>query len=51
MSGAPDEVITERNMQATYGVDVRIVQLEEGGVRKACFPALSNPSENASCSP
>jgi iron complex transport system ATP-binding protein len=40
--GAPDEVITEKNLKATYGVDVRIVQLEEGGLRKACFPALSN---------
>jgi iron complex transport system ATP-binding protein len=39
--GVPDEVITEKNMKATYGVDVRIIQLEEGGVRKACFPALS----------
>lgn len=38
--GAPAEVITEATMKATYGVDVRIVQLEEGGVRKACFPAL-----------
>ena len=40
--GAPDEVITEKNLKATYGVDVRVVQLEEGGLRKACFPALSN---------
>lgn len=40
--GAPDEVITDKNLQATYGVDVRVVQLEEGGLRKACFPALSN---------
>jgi iron complex transport system ATP-binding protein len=39
--GAPDEVITDKNLQATYGVDVRVVQLEEGGLRKACFPALS----------
>jgi len=41
--GAPDDVITEENMKATYGVDVRIVQLEEGGLRKACFPALAGP--------
>ena len=40
--GAPDEVITEKNLRATYGVDVRVVQLEEGGLRKACFPSLSN---------
>ena len=39
--GAPDEVITEESMKATYGVDVKIVQLEDGGVRKACFPSLT----------
>jgi ABC-type cobalamin/Fe3+-siderophores transport system ATPase subunit len=39
-AGPPDEVITEESMKATYGVDVRIVALEEGGHRKACFPAL-----------
>ncbi len=38
--GSPDEVITEESMKATYGVDVRIVQLDEGGLRKACFPSL-----------
>ena len=38
--GEPAKVITEETMKATYGVDVRIVQLEEGGARKACFPAL-----------
>ena len=40
--GTPDEVMTDSNLQATYGVDVRVVQLEEGGLRKACFPALGN---------
>jgi len=39
--GAPDAVITEESMRATYGVDVRIVQLEEDGLRKACFPSLN----------
>lgn len=42
--GAPDEVITEENMKAAYGVDVRIVHLEEGSVRKTCFPALKKPA-------
>lgn len=37
--GAPDEVITEENMKMTYGVDVRVVRLEEGS-RKACILAL-----------
>ncbi len=39
--GSPDEVITEQNMKTTYGVDVRVVQLGEGGIRKACFPSLT----------
>ncbi len=43
--GTPDEVITEKNLQSTYGVDVRVVQLEEGGMRKACFPALRSKAE------
>ncbi len=48
--GAPDAVITEESMKATYDVDVRIVQLEDGGLRKACFPSLlatncSNPTK------
>jgi iron complex transport system ATP-binding protein len=43
--GAPDEVITEESMKATYGVDVRIIQLEEGGARKACFPALKQAEQ------
>jgi iron complex transport system ATP-binding protein len=38
--GTPDAVITEETMKETYGVDVRIVQLEEGGMRKACFPEI-----------
>jgi iron complex transport system ATP-binding protein len=38
--GSPDKVITEENMRTTYGVDVRIIQFEEEGVRKACLPAL-----------
>jgi iron complex transport system ATP-binding protein len=42
-AGAPDDVISEKNMKATYGIDVRIVQLEEGSLRKACFPALAKP--------
>jgi iron complex transport system ATP-binding protein len=40
--GAPDEVITDENLRAAYGVDVRVVQVEEGSLRKACFPALSD---------
>jgi iron complex transport system ATP-binding protein len=42
--GTSDEVITAENMKRTYGVEVQIVQLEEGGMRKACFPALRSPS-------
>ena len=40
MMGSPDEVITEANMKATYGIDVQIVRLEDGTARKACFPTL-----------
>jgi iron complex transport system ATP-binding protein len=39
--GNPDEVITEKNLKGAYGVDVRVVRLEEEGGRKACFPALA----------
>jgi iron complex transport system ATP-binding protein len=39
--GAPEEVITDQNMKTTYGVDVQIVQLEGGVLRKTCFPSLS----------
>jgi iron complex transport system ATP-binding protein len=42
--GSPDEVITEENMRTTYGVDVRVIQLEEGGARKACLPSLRSKS-------
>jgi iron complex transport system ATP-binding protein len=42
--GTPDEVITEENMKTTYGVDVRIIRIDEGGVRKACLPALRGKS-------
>jgi iron complex transport system ATP-binding protein len=36
--GVPDEVITDRNMEETYGVQVRVVRVGEGVDRKACFP-------------
>jgi iron complex transport system ATP-binding protein len=38
--GKPDAVITDQSLKATYGVDVRVVQQEDGGVRKVCFPKL-----------
>jgi iron complex transport system ATP-binding protein len=38
--GAPERVITDENMRATYGVDVRVVHVGEGVDRKACFPQL-----------
>jgi hypothetical protein len=31
-------------MKTTYGVDVRIIRIDEGGVRKACLPALRGKS-------
>lgn len=39
--GSPDAVITEENMKATYGVDVRIVNAGDGRGRKVCVPLLS----------
>jgi iron complex transport system ATP-binding protein len=39
--GTPDEVITEANMKKTYGVNVRVVRMEEGGLHKTCFPVLT----------
>lgn len=38
--GAPETVITDENMKATYGVVVRVVRVSEGVDRKACFPLL-----------
>lgn len=38
--GAPEKVITDENMRATYGVDVRVVHVAEGIDRKACFPQM-----------
>ncbi len=42
--GPPDEVITDDSLKRTYGVDVRVVRLEEGSLSKACFPALKKPA-------
>jgi ABC-type Fe3+-siderophore transport system permease subunit len=38
--GTPDEVITEANMKAAYGVDVRIVRAGGDDNRKVLIPAL-----------
>jgi iron complex transport system ATP-binding protein len=43
--GPPDGVITETSMKETYGVDVRIVCLEDGVGRKACLPALKQSAK------
>lgn len=38
--GAPDEVITNENMRAIYGVEVRVVHVTDENIdRKVCFPA------------
>jgi len=42
--GAPEDVITDDNLRKTYGVDVRVVRLEDGSLSKACFPALKKPA-------
>lgn len=38
--GKAEEVITDRVMRDTYGVDVRVVDVGGGIDRKACFPSL-----------
>ncbi len=38
--GTPEEVITEKNMRDTYGIDVKVLHVGEGVERKACFPSL-----------
>jgi iron complex transport system ATP-binding protein len=40
--GTPEAVITDENMRATYGVDVRVVHVAEGVHRRACFPQLES---------
>ena len=41
--GAPDDVVTERSLRETYGVDVRIVSEDtpDCGVLKGCIPIVS----------
>ena len=43
-TGSANEVITEENLKTTYGIDVRIVPLEDGSIRKACFTGLKGTS-------
>ncbi len=39
--GPANDVITEHNMQQTYGLDVKIVYIEQAG-RKVCVPLKNN---------
>jgi iron complex transport system ATP-binding protein len=39
-TGAPEEVITEANLELAYGVRVRVIRLPEANQWKICFPAL-----------
>ena len=36
--GNADEVVTERNLKKTYGLDIRIVRIDNGVNRKICIP-------------
>lgn len=40
--GAPDDVVTERSLRGTYGVDVRIIEenLDDVGLLKSCVPVV-----------
>lgn len=41
--GTPEEIVTEKNLQEVYGVDVRITNTltADGGVVKSCVPMIS----------
>lgn len=38
--GAPDDVVTEKNLKAAYGADVKVVAAGTAVERKVCFPTL-----------
>jgi iron complex transport system ATP-binding protein len=37
--GPPEDVITDKNMHETYGIDVKVLYIGEGVDRRACFPS------------
>lgn len=40
--GVSEQVISEQNMKKAYGVDVKIIHIEDGIDRKLCVPVMSN---------
>jgi len=38
--GSPDKVITERNLKSAYGIDVKIIHVNEGINTKICVPII-----------
>jgi iron complex transport system ATP-binding protein len=46
-AGSPDAVLTDERMRETYGIDIKVLRIEEGIDRKACFPSLPSPEKNA----
>lgn len=38
--GTPDDVLSEENLKSAYGIDVRLIELENG--RKICVPLKTN---------
>ncbi len=38
--GFPEDIINEANMHETFGVNVKVIQIQEGINRKACFTML-----------
>ena len=38
--GTPDEVLSEENLKSAYGIDVKLIELEDG--RKICVPLKTN---------
>ena len=47
VKGRPDAVLTDTSMKETYGVDVKVVYVQEGVGRKACFPSLPRQAGSA----
>jgi iron complex transport system ATP-binding protein len=41
--GAPDDVITEANLEAAYGIKVRVLDVDGDGRRRICLPLDTMP--------
>ncbi len=47
--GSPEDVITEDNMREVYGINVKILEVEAGAMRKICVPVFdANAADDSS---